>query len=150
MRRVLIVAVLAFYLLLTAFVSCEDVAPSQFAKDFAVAFESGRLKTLDKKYQVQGPFEVYLEHSLEGGGDDDVITVKYVKSFEELSNLVESLKENGASNLESRPLRKCSNGVCSYDFLNGIMHNTLYLKELRYNDYVQCFELETVWLLDGD
>ena len=116
----------------------------------ASAFESGRLATLDEKYPTQESFEVYLEHSLADEEGDVSISVTYVKSFAELNGFINSRRKDGLPGLGAGALRKCANGVCSYNFQNGISHNTLYLKELRYNDYLPCLNLQTVWLLDGD
>jgi hypothetical protein len=76
--------------------------------------------------------------------------VTAVPSFSALAELLQARQTDGLPEPKSRALRKCSNGICSYDFLTGIDHNSLLLKEVRYNDYVDCLQIEVVWFLDGD
>ena len=130
--------------------ACPDVPLSVFAKDVASAHASSALGSLDKKYPGLGPLQVFIEHSIGEGDDGTPIFVTAVSSFRALAELLQSRQTDGRPAPKSRPLRKCSNGICSYDFFTGINHGSLYLKELRYNDYVKCLQVEVIWFLDGD
>lgn len=130
---------------------CLDVPHAVFAQHLASAHERRELAALDRKYSGLAPFQIYIEHSIGEGADGTPIFVTAVQSFAELAELLESRQADETfPEPKSRALRRCANGVCSYDFFTGISHNSLYLKEIRYNDYVECLELETIWFLDGD
>jgi hypothetical protein len=130
--------------------ACLDVPLSVFAKDLASAHASSALGSLDKKYAGLRPFQIFIEHSIGEGKDGTPIFVTFVPSFRALAELLQSRQTDGLPAPKSRAVRKCSNGICSYDFFTGIEHNSLYLKEMRYNDYVECLQIEVIWFLDGD
>jgi hypothetical protein len=130
--------------------ACMNVTHAAFAEALAAAHEHNALASLDQKYPLHEPFEVYIEHSIhDPSSGEPPIVVKSMQSFQELAQFL-AARQNGAfPKPKSRPLRQCANGVCSYES-SGTMHNTLYLKELRYNDYVDCLRVQVIWFLDGD
>ena len=150
MHRSIITLLLAIGATANAIGGCLDVPHAVFARDLASAHASNALASLDKKYPELGPFQIFIEHSIGEGNDGTPIFVTGVQSFGALVELLASRQTEGFPTPKSRALRRCSNGVCSYDFNEGISHNTLYLKEVRYNDYVKCLEVEVIWFLDGD
>jgi hypothetical protein len=133
-----------------AFGACPKVTREVFAQDLAKAYASNNLQVLDKKYPDIGSLQILIEHSISEEENGATFFDTYVPSFHALAKLLQSRQTEGLPRPEVRPLRECANGVCSFYFLNGIQHNTLYLKEIRYNDYSQCLEVETIWFLDGD
>lgn len=150
MRRLLAILMTVIVFSPMAFGACPKTPPAVFAKDLASAYASNTLPSLDNKYPDIRPLQIFIEHSLGEEENGATIYVTSVPSFLALAKLLQSRQTDGLPQPVSRALRKCSNGVCSYDFLNGIQHNTLYLKEIRYNDYVKCLAVETLWFLDGD
>ena len=151
MRPVIGILLLVIAMSASAAAECLDVPRTVFARELASAHANKKLASLDKKYSELGPFQVYIEHSIGEGTDGTPIFVTAVRSFRELAELLDSRQTSeGFPDPKSRPLRRCSNGVCSYDFFTGISHNSLYLKEVRYNDYVKCLKIEVIWFLDGD
>jgi hypothetical protein len=150
MARAIAVSLLALAFSTRVLGACLDVPRSTFAKDLAAAHASGTLALLDKKYPGLGPLQAFIEHSIGEESNGASILVTSVPSFAALAQLLRSRQTDGMPAPQSRPFRKCSNGICTYDFNAGISHNTLYLKEVRYNDYVKCLEVEVIWFLDGD
>ena len=140
---------LAFAVSANAYNACVDVSRAQFARDLAAAHAADKLATLDQKYPGLGGFQVYLEHSLGSDAEGDFV-VFGVASFRELAQRLKARRVEDRPWPQSRPLRKCANGICSYNFYEGIDHGYLYLKEIRYNDYVGCLDVEAIWFLDGD
>jgi len=132
-----------------AYGACVDVSRAQFARDLAAAHAADKLATLDRKYSGLGGFQVYLEHSIGSDSEDDFLVFS-VASFRELADRLQARRVEQRPWPQSRPLRQCGNGICSYQFLDGIQHGYLYLKEVRYNDYVGCLDVEALWFLDGD
>jgi hypothetical protein len=144
---------LLFFVLSTStivFGACPDITVKTFANDLASAHVLNRIGSLDEKYPDFGSIQIFIEHSIGEEENGDTIFIAAVRSFRDLAKLLESRRTDGLPAPGSRPLRKCSNSVCTYDFLNGIQHNKLYLKEIRYNDYKSCLEIEAIWFLDGD
>lgn len=149
MRIAAALGVLAFAASASAYESCVDVSRTQFAKDLAAAHAADQLETLDQKYPGLGGFRVYLEHSLASDTEGDFV-VFGVASFRELAQRLKARRVEDRPWPRSRLLRKCANGICSFNFYEGIDHGYLYLKEIRYNDYVSCLDVEAIWFLDGD
>lgn len=147
-RYLLLFLIMAFPLLASG--ECSRKQHEKFSHALAVAHASGTLATLDKKYPGMSVMQILIEHSISEEQDGETIFVGYVQSFSELEKLLRSRQSEGFPEPQSRSLRRCANGVCSFDFLEGIQHNTLYLKEVRYNDYVCDLQILTIWFLDGD
>lgn len=130
--------------------ACAGATYETFAKDLASAYAANNLQALDKKYPQPGSLQILIEHSISEEKNGATFFDAHVSSFQALAALLQARQTEGLPSPAVRPLRQCANGVCSFDFLQGIQHNTLYLKEIRYNDYSQCLAVETIWFLDGD
>lgn len=151
MRGATLTLILAFLVFSPAALgACARTTYEVFARDLASAYAANNLQTLDKKYPVSGSLQILIEHSISEEKNGATFFDTHVPSFQALAALLQARQTEGLPSPAVRPLRKCANGVCSFDFLNGIQHNTLYLKEIRYNDYSQCLAVETIWFLDGD
>ena len=123
--------------------------PQQFAKRIAKAYETKRLATLDAEKPYAGTFRVTIEHSLA----DDTDKGRFVtRSFSSLKKAEQWIKNRMSSEgtRESRQLKRCSAGTCTYDFDGGILHNHLYLKKITYGTRGGKLYIKSIYLLDGD
>jgi hypothetical protein len=123
------------------------VKADTFAKELVAAHASSSLELLAKRYPEISSFTLFIEHSLR---QDNTYEISSVRGLSELSAVLKSRQTQGFPAPAARPLIRCDNNLCRYNFRQGIQHNTLYLKEFRYTLENHCLELESVWLLDGD
>jgi hypothetical protein len=169
MNRVISIAVLAA--LNFSFVSSAAALPSrrtsleQAVGAFEKAYVARDLGSLDRlsrmcakgRRQVlcRGKFKIQMEHSL---GQDD--RVEYI-SFDSFAAAEKWLRKSERSSggaffpvRSLKPRQQCQSGLCAYNFDDGISHNNLYLKSIRYkftnfrdaDDYY----ITEVHLLNGD
>lgn len=123
---------------------------ASIAKALARAYASDKLETLDARFPQQNPFLIIIEHSIGDDSEPDPI-IKYVNSFSDVAKLLAKRRHAGLPAAAVKPLKKCANGLCHFDFYEGIGHNALYLKELRYdNEDSQCSGILYLWFIDGD
>jgi len=126
--------------------ACEISDIKAFANDIASSYKSGTMDSLDNKHVLKSPLEVTIEHSL----IEDTFEKKTFKNFKSIQSRLASRESDGLPQREIRKLKECSNGKCSYDFYEGIFHNTLYLYDLKYSGKENCATLLAIHLFDGD
>src|SRR5262249_17387052 len=106
---------------------------------------------LDAARPYLGSVKIIIEHSLM---EDDAKGRFVVRNFKSLAKADQWLKSRETSDgfpaRETRPLKRCQRGVCSFDFDGGINHNHLYLKKIAYGYSKGHPYIKTIYLLDGD
>jgi hypothetical protein len=119
-------------------------------KTFAEAYEAKSLGTLDADPPYYGSVKIVMTYSLSEKGD----TGTTVRRFNTLAKAEQWLRSREISeNLPHRyamPLEKCSKGVCSFDFSNGILHNQMYLQEISYGIRNGRPYIKTIYLWESD
>jgi len=143
----LIAAVSLAMLSSVGYADCAITDIKQFAEMVATAHKQEALAAIDRKYFGKKPFEVVIENSL---GEGDQFERTNVTSFTEAANWLKKRQSEGFPSPDIRKLVNCENGVCLFDFFEGINHNTLYLKEIHYNGTLKCAELKLIQFLDGN
>jgi hypothetical protein len=143
------VAIFLFSLTLpaTAVSPCKYPNIEDLAKAVAENYEAKTLRNLDAQKPYAGRVRIVIEHSL---GED---SAKVIRSFTSLARAEAWLKSREHEEMpgrESRPLKRCAKGLCTYDFDGGILHNHLYLQKISYGIRAGCPYLKTIYLLDGD
>ena len=120
----------------------------QLEKAIVEAYMAKDLGRLDAKRPYRGGVRIVIEHSLrEGKGQYEVRQFKALASAERW--LKSRVREDGTPFRDSRPLIQCARGLCTYNF-EGISHNHLYLKHIRYGYSNGRAYIKTIHLLDGD
>lgn len=149
---VIVVAVILFSLSLPVHAQspCEKQPIEDLVKAVAEGYEAKTLGSLDAQKPYVGKVRIVIEHSL---ADDNAKDRFVIKSFTSLARAERWLKSREHEELPGRaikPLAKCSKGICTYNFDDGIVHNTLFLKKISYGSRRGCPYLKTIYLLDGD
>jgi hypothetical protein len=169
MNRVISIAVLAtlnFSLVsnaaaLTGRRTSLEQAVSAFEKAY-VARDLGSLDQLSRmctrgrrRTLCTGKFKIQMEHSL--GQDDRMEYISFDNFAAAEKWLRKSERSSGGAFFPARslkPRQKCQSGLCSYNFDDGISHNNLYLKSIKYK-YINYrdaddYYITEVHLLNGD
>jgi hypothetical protein len=151
--KFLIPAVALFVVSLSPSVRAEP--PSQkssmerLANAVAVAYENENLGVLDAQPSYVDKIEISIKHSLGGNGDRP--TSKTFSRWAAGEKWLKSKAREAGPYRTVKPLVGCQKGLCTFNFKDGILHNHLYLKEIRYGlakgdrPY-----LKSILLLDGD
>jgi hypothetical protein len=115
------------------------------------AFTSKTLAKLDAEHPYLGRVRIVLENSLAEDGAKDQFEVKTFKTLAGADNWTKSSErgEDGPSRI-IMTLKRCSKGICTYDFDGGIQHNALYIKKITYGFRNGRPYIKTIYLLDGD
>ncbi len=122
---------------------------AQLESALSEAYQVETLGKLDAGRSFKRKVRVVIEHSLGTGAEQ--YESKLVRTFEQLERWLRSRqREDGTPFRESRPLLRCRNGTCTYDFNGGILHNHLYLKRFTYGYHNGQPYIRTIYLLDGD
>ncbi|HEX8846428.1 MAG TPA: cystatin domain-containing protein [Pyrinomonadaceae bacterium] len=115
-----------------------------------VAFMSKNLGSLDARRPFVGKVRIVIEHSLAADDAKDRFEVRDFRKLAKAEQWLRSREQEELPFRETRPLEQCRRGVCTYDFNGGILHNRLYLKEVRYGMRNGRPYLKRILLLDGD
>jgi hypothetical protein len=151
-----IVVTVALFLLVISSSTYSQSQPNsqtadQFARTLSEAYAAKTMAALDADHPYVGKVKIIIEHSL---ADDNAKGRFVVKQFRTLAQFERWLKgrevEDGMPARESRPLKRCGKGVCTFDFDGGILHNHLYLKKISYGIRSGRYYIRTMYLLDGD
>jgi hypothetical protein len=126
------------------------------ARDLGSLDRLSRMCTKGRRQVLcRGKFKIKMEHSL---GEEDRTTSVSFDSFAAAERwLRKSERSSGGAIFPVRslkPRQKCQGGLCPYNFDDGISHNNLYLKSIKYkltkfrdaDDYY----ITEVHLLNGD
>ncbi len=112
----------------------------------ADAYTGKALAKLDSLHPLKGKLKIVIEHSL----SEDTYDTRLVKSWADAEAWLKSKQRDELPARSVRPLIKCTNGTCTYDFDGGILHNNLYLKRITYGIIGGKPYIKSIWLLDGD
>ncbi len=129
---------------------CKQQPVADFAKQIAAAYEGKTLAALDAQKPYLGTVRIVIENSLGEPGDKDRFTIKTFRSLAKAEVWLKNRERSEGPARESRPLKRCAKGVCTYNFDGGILHNHLYLKKIAYGLSGGCPYVKTIYLLDGD
>lgn len=122
----------------------------QLQEELAAAYTSKKLNELDAKYPVVGRLKVVIEHSIwEGEGRNGVVTRRF-KTYAQVEKWLKSREHDELPARQTMPLVNCEKGACTYNFDGGILHNHLYLQEIRYGFRKGRPYIKAIYLLDGD
>jgi len=129
---------------------CKKQPIAALAKAVDEGFEARTLGDLDAQKPYVGRLRIVIEHSLAGDNDKDRFVVRSFASLAKAEAWLKSREHDEMPGRQSMPFQKCANGVCTFNFDGGILHNTLYLKKITYGIRNGCPYLKTIYLLDGD
>lgn len=129
---------------------CKQQPVSDFAKQIAEAYQAKTLSGLDAQKPYLGAVRIVIENSLGEPDDKGRFVTKTFKSLAKAEAWLKSREHDELPGRESRPLKRCAKGVCTFDFEGGILHNHLYLQKISYGLRAGCPYIKTIYLLDGD
>lgn len=129
---------------------CEARTATQLATKLAEAYEAKTMGDLDSQRPYVGRIRLLIEHSLAEDGSADQFEVRNVRSLAKVEEWLTSQEHDGAPARSIKPLLRCRKGVCTFNFDEGIVHNSLYLKRIIYGVRNGCPYIKTIHLLDGD
>ena len=117
----------------------------------AEAFKAKSWDKLDAQRPYRGRVRIVIENSLAEDNAKDRFEARTFKTFAAAERWLTSqeIADYGPSR-ETKPLKRCSKGVCTYDFEGGISHNQLYIKRITYSIHAGLPFVDTIHLLDGD
>jgi hypothetical protein len=136
-----------FSLIISNAFACQISDINAFARDIATSYKSRTMEYLDAKYTLKEPIEVIIEHSLL---EDEVFEKKKFKDFKSIQEWLTSREMDRLPHREIRKLLSCREGECLYDFYEGILHNTLYLHDIKYSGNNNCAAISVINFYDGD
>jgi hypothetical protein len=130
---------------------------------FEKAYIAGDLGSLDRQFPRRicangkrsstctGSLTIQIKHSLRP--DDHTENISF-SSFAAAEKWLRKSRHGGMISRSVKPRQKCEQGVCSYDFSDGISHNHLYVKSIKYG-YINYrdaddYYIKEIYLLDGD
>jgi hypothetical protein len=151
-RKTLVTAVAVILFSLSLPVQAESPCKKRTIEDLVKAvaqtYQAKTLGSLDEKKPYVGKVRIVIEHSLD---EDHRFEIKWFRSLAQVETWLKSReREEELPNRQTRPLVRCTKGVCTYDFDGGILHNHLYLKKITYGSRGGCPYIRTIYLLDGD
>jgi hypothetical protein len=129
---------------------CKQQPVKDLAKAIAEAYESKTLSSLDAQKPYLGRVRIVIENSLGEPDDKGRFVIKSFTSLKKAEAWLKSREHDAMPARESRPLVRCTKGVCTFNFDGGILHNHLYLKKISYGTRSGCPYIKTIYLLDGD
>ena len=129
---------------------CKKEPIEDLVKVLAEAYESKTLGSLDTQRPYLGRVRVVIEHSLAEDSAKDRFVIRSFTSLAKAERWLKSREHEEMPGRSTKPLKRCAKGICTYNFDDGIVHNTLYLKKITYGARNGCPYLKTIYLLDGD
>jgi hypothetical protein len=118
----------------------------QLATSLSEAYEHQSLGQLDATHPHLEKITIVIKDSIRGSKK-----IKQVKTFEEGERWLKAYVVGGYGPFrESRPLVRCEQGLCNYNFTAGILHNHLYLEKVAYSYRKEIPYIRAIYLLDGD
>lgn len=117
----------------------------QLVKSLSEAYAGKTLASLDAGKPYSGRVIVVIEHSIEDRSERRSFT-----SFRKVESWLRSREIENMPARQTKELKHCRKGVCTYDFNGGILHNQLYLKKVTYSYSKGRYYIKTITLLDGD
>ena len=129
---------------------CKQQTIEDMVKAVAESYETKTLGSLDADQPYVGRVRIVIEHSLAGDNDKDRFVIKWFTSLGRAETWLKTREHEEMPGRAAKPLTKCAKGICNFNFDDGIVHNTLYLKKITYGIRGGCPYLKTIYLLDGD
>jgi hypothetical protein len=129
---------------------CKKRPVADLAKQIAEAYERKTLGALDGEKPYLRTVRIVIENSLGEPDDKGRFVIKSFTSLKKAEAWLKSREHDEMPARESRPLKRCAKGICTYDFDGGILHNHLYLQKISYGMRTGCPYIKTIYLLDGD
>jgi hypothetical protein len=127
----------------------QKTSTEQLVNSVAIAYEKEELGALDAQHPYVGKIAIMIKHSLRPGSD-----TSDGKAFNSLAAGERWLKSKARRTGPYRtvkPLLGCQKDLCTFNFKDGILHNHLYLKEIRYGMTKSDLPyIKSILLLDGD
>jgi hypothetical protein len=153
-NKTLVTAVAVILFSLSLPVQAESLCKKQTIEDLvkavAEAYEAKTLGSLDAQKPYVGKVRIVIEHSLAEDNAKDRFVIKWFTSLDRAERWLKSREREELPGRETKPLVRCTKGVCTYNFDGGILHNHLYLKKITYGARGGCPYIKTIYLLDGD
>jgi hypothetical protein len=126
----------------------QKITVRQLATNVAQSYGKKTLGRLDQGRKPSN-VTVILENSLVEEGTP--MKSQEFANFQAVETWLQSReREPGMPVRESRSLKSCQKGVCTFDFSQGILHNHLYLKKVMYGYRGDQPYIKTLHLLDGN
>lgn len=112
------------------------------AKRVSAAFTSRNLSSLDEGKPYAGSIAFSIEHSIADGTDRKSFT-----SFKSAAAWL--MRRRRETNLQAGELTACKKGTCTFAE-NGMLHNSLYLRNITYTSAKGSPYIKTISFVDGD
>ena len=129
---------------------CKKQSIENLVNALAESFAEKKMGGLDVDRPYLATFRIVIEHSLADDNDPQRFKVLRFASFARAEKWFKSHEIEDMPGRNTRPLLKCTKGVCSYNSDGGILHNNLYLTKITYGMRGGCPYIKTIYLLDGD
>jgi len=123
---------------------CELGDVSSFATEFAVAFYTDTIASLDKRYCLASPLKVVVDHSIRDKSEE-----VQVKSFAGLAAWLSARRGEGFPYPNIWPFQGCSSGICLFEGGNQ-KHNHVFLTHIHYTRSPNGASLASIRFEDGD
>ena len=130
--------------------ACKQKTIEDLVKTIAGSYEEKTLGSLDAQRPYFGRVRIVIEHSLADDNDKGRFVIRSFTSLAKAESWLKSREHEAMPGRAAKPLQKCAKGICTFNFDDGIVHNTLYLKKITYGMRGGCPYLKTIYLLDGD
>ncbi len=154
MKRMVTIAIAVLFLGLSSPVHSQSRCKKQPIEDLVKAvaenYETRALRSLDAQKPYAGRVRIVIEHSLAPDDAKDRFVIKWFRSLARAEAWLKSREHDEMPGRSTKPLARCAKGTCTFNFGDGIVHNTLYLKKISYGSRGGCPYLKTIYLLDGD
>jgi hypothetical protein len=131
-----------------AFAECTRVKVDAFAKELAAAHKADSWSAFVTKYGDISQFTLFIQHAIPESVNREY-EISHITGLSKLGAALNARRTEGVPFPDSRPLIRCDNNLCRYNFREGIQHNTLYLTEFRYRLENKCLLLESIWFMGG-
>jgi hypothetical protein len=127
-----------------------DSTVEQFVKTVTDTYTAKTLGYLDAEYPHAGKVRIVIENSLADDRAKDRFVSRAFTTLTRAEGWLKSRERDNGPARETMPLKRCRQGLCTFDFDGGILHNHLYLKKIAYGLRSGKPYLKTIYLLDGD
>src|SRR5687767_644471 len=128
---------------------CKKQPIKNLVEAFAESFANKTMGTLDADRPYVGRFTIRIEHSLADDDDPQRFEVRRFSSFARAEQWFKGREIEGLPGRYTRPVEKCSRGVCTYNLDGGINHRSLYLTKITYGIRNGCPYIKTIYLLEA-
>jgi len=117
---------------------CKKQTIEDLVKAVAEGYETKTLGSLDAQKPYVGKVRIVIESSLAEDNAKDRFVIKWFASLIRAERWLKSREHEEMPGRVTKPFVRCAKGVCTYNFGDGIVHNTLYLKKITYGSRGGC------------